>query len=1000
MFGIPLLQQAAGPTNFVPHFTPAQALTDQFLASRYQRDTMQSMGAASEQGNAAVASRLLGIRSLVTDAPPTQMNREQASQFAKIANNPIAKAVMGAAVGPENMEAIMFGRKGDPSALDAASSRMNFFRRDPLGDTRMTAQSMSDFSTNLYSHLYGKDADTGAMHGFMASQTGQLVENLHQRGALPQAIGQLTPAERVKTISASARDDKTMTRLAEQFGHGELLKTEQYAQGTTEERKKMLDARMPEFKKRMESTFTEIDRFRDGDKRAKSPQEIEKTPGYGVAARNVDATRVGDIAKKYTGAIDAVREIFGDNGRADAPMQELINALDHLSSGSIGQVGAAKVEKTMRELRVSAQASGMGLQQIDDLVKVTTAQGDTLGLARPVSMETTLQATQMRRAMSEAGAFSGNVWGRMDINQATMEAGTRINRGKASSVGMSMASLNRMYQENSEIYKGTELEAAMKAYNDPSSGGKYTFEGREQNFAEMMGKGGKDAAQKLLQRSGGNAQTFESFYFDKAGTQEYQRGGHELATQRAEMQRDISNHALRGFMIDRMSNDEFNKLRPKGFLGVGGVSPEAFEQQRNDLSQTFSDRMAQVVVEETGSMSAKDRAAHMEKRHKDVLKDIFHARGVDEKTATRRADEVSGAMFGDDEAHRREAFSAMAAEANTYVQQRTGQQLSGNDQLYSPAVQKNAAEAAATDAERAERSKAMSYGHQSTALQRTGEVLEKMGTDPSYSGGQAAKDVMNIQPIEDMRNRYAPEMAGAFKAADEMYKTAKTDDSRGRLEKVTAGLYGGRNESTRREGALALAEEVFGRDSTEDTALLQRAVAGDDTALPELQERVTAVSGHGRAGTARAENTMALVQGLRDSKRADLAGAGFGQTAAEAVAQREQPQQVAPQADLRIGISDFSAGTDWQKRVDVRDLGPPSQIADAVQNTRAVDAIQRTVNPAQNNPAQVAQAAQGGKEMTINGTLSLRGLNEAILAATGDRPMETPGGGAPVFAGM
>jgi hypothetical protein len=897
MFGMPLMQQAAGPANFVPHFTPSQALTDQFTASRYQRDTMKSMSNSAEQGNAEVASRLLGIRSLVTDAPATQLNREQASNMASIVNNPIAKAVMGAAMGPENMEAVMFGRKGDPSALDASASRMNFFRKDTMGGSRMTAQSMSDFSTNLHQHMYGEGANLGDMHGFMAGQTGQLVENLFQRGALPQALGQLSPAERVKAVSAVGRDEKTTTRLAEQFGHSEMMKQDDYAKGTTEERKKMLDARMPEFKERMGKTLEEVDKFRAGDKRAKSPQEIEKMDGYGISASSVDAGKVGDVAKKYTGAIDAIREIFGDGGRGDAPMQELIHALDHLSSGSIGQVGTAKVENVMRQMRVAARDTGMGFEQMAGLSAQVSAHGDTLGLARPLSMETTLQAVQMQRSMRDAGAFSGNVWGRMDMNEATSEAGARINRGKASSVGMSMAAMNRMYDENQELYKGTELEAAMKAYNDPSSGGKYTFDGKEKNIAEMMGRGGKDVAQRIVESSGGNVRSFESFYYDKKGTQEYQRSGHELTAQRAEMQRDISNHALRGFMIDRMSSDEFADLRPKGgFMGRGAVSPEEFEKQRNDLADTFSDKMSQVMLEETGSMSQKDRAVHMEKRHKEVLKDIFVSRGVDERTATKRADETSTAMFGDNEGKRREAFSAMSAEANTYVEQRTGQQISGNDQLYSPAVQENMRQNVADDANRAERMKAMSHGHQSTMLQRAGETLAKMGEDPNYTGAQAAKDIMNIQPIDQMRDRYAPELAGSFKAAGEMYKGAKTAESKARVEKVMAGLYGGRNESMQQEGAAALAEEVFGKGKTEDAALLQRAVAGNEEAMTALQERVTAVAGSGKQGEEKAARAMELTRGLRDAKKIDLAGAGFGRTAQEEFAPPKADAEQAAQA--------------------------------------------------------------------------------------------------------
>jgi len=41
----------------------------------------------------------------------------------------------------------------------------------------------------------------------------------------------------------------------------------------------------------------------------------------------------------------------------------------------------------------------------------------------------------------------------------------------------------------------------------------------------------------------------------------------------------------------------------------------------------------------------------------------------------------------------------------------------------------------------------------------------------------------------------------------------------------------------------------------------------------------------------------------------------------------------------------------------------------------------------------------GTQKLTINGTLSLQGLTEAILNASGEQPIQTEGGGAPVVPG-
>lgn len=881
MFGSPLLQQAAGPQNFIPHLVPSQALSDQFLASRYQRDQLAAAGASNEQGNAAVASRFLGLRALVTDSPATDLNREQAAMFAQVANNPIVKSLAAMAVGPENLEALMFGRQGDPGALANAANQMNFFRKDTMGGTRMTAESMTDFSRGLYQTLYGEEADIDQMHGFMAGQTGEVLTNLFQRGQLPQSLGELNPAERVRAISASQRDDKTMNRLAEQFGHSEMLKQEDYASATTEERAKMLEARKPEFRKRLDNTFQEIDRFNAGDARARSPQDIEKMDGYGMSARNVDAQRVGKVAKDYMGALDAVREIFGDNGAGDAPMSALIEALDEFSAGSIDRLDPNKVENSMRQMRLVAQDAGMNLESIAMIGAHGTALGQMHGTPAHMQMAANMQTMQNVAAMQREGMFSRKLYGDMTEGEAIQETQERIYRGQKSEAGKSMAALNRMYQQNKEMYAGTELEAAMKAYNDPSSGGTYEFGGQQRNLAEIVAQSGRGGALGILQASGGNAQTFNSFYYDPATAEKYS-SGLELEAQKREMQKHLGNQVIQGELIGRMTGDRFDALRNRGFMGIGAQSEEDFERERNDMAQALSRGFAQVIVEETGGMSSEDRAKHLEKRHVDMMAQYYESRGVPRRQARQRAEQASQAMFGETEGQRIESLSGIAAQSNAYVTSRTGQQLTAHDQINSS--QERVRDDGVKYADRAEREKRVSMGQKSSFLQRSGEVLEKMGKDPNYSGAQAAKDLLNVQDINQMQNRYAPEMAAGIGAALDMYQGARNDTERTRAERILTGMYEGANDSARTEGVTALAEQAFGRGTGRDADMLRQYVAGASDVTAEQLSR--------RLPRRQREQMMAQADALRNAKRADLSGAGFSR--AEAIATRSTPaEQVA-----------------------------------------------------------------------------------------------------------
>lgn len=949
MFGSPLLQQAMGPQHFIPHLTPAQGLADQFLASRYQRDQLAAAGGANEMGNAAVASRFLGLRALVTDAPATQLNREQAAMFAQVANNPIAKSIAAMAVGPENLEAVMFGRKGDPAALANAANKMNFFRKDTMGGSRMTAQSMQEFSQGLYQTLYGKEANVDEMHGFMAGQTGQVMENLFQRGQLPQSLGELSPADRVRALSASQRDDRTMNRLAEQFGHSEMMKQADYAGATSEERSQMLEQRRPEFRQRLDNTFQEIDRFNSGDRRARSAQDIESMEGYGMAARNVDAQRVGKVAKDYMGALDAVREIFGDNGAGDAPMSALIEALDEFSAGSIDRMDPNKVEGTMRQMRLVARDAGVNLESMAMIGANGTALGQMYGTPAHMQMAANMQTMQNLAAMRNEGMFSRKLYGDLTEGEAIQEAQGRIYRGQKSEAGKSMAALNRMYQQNQEMYAGTELEAAMRAYNDPSSGGTYEFEGQRRNLAEIVAQSGRGGALGILQASGGNAQTFNSFYYDPATAEKYS-SGLELEAQKREMQKHLGNQVIQGELIGRMTGERFDALRNRGFMGMGAQSAEDFERERNDMAQALSRGFAQVIVDETGGMSSEERARHLESRHVDMMAQYYESRGATRRQARQRAEQTSRAMFGETEGQRVESLSGIAAQSNAYVTARTGQQLTAHDQINSS--QQRVRDDAVRTADQAEREKRVSMGQKSSFLQRSGEVLEKMGEDPNYTGQQAAKDLLNAQDINQMRERYAPEMTAGIGATLDMYQGARNDAERERAEQILTGMYDGANANARDAGVTALAEQAFGRGAGRNADMLRQYVAGEGG--------VTAEQLSGRVNRRQREQVMAQAEALRSARAADLSGAGF--SAADAISSRNPVEEAAAADQLNT-------------------VGAAGETADAVNQATAFNRADMRIDPEQAAAFQAAMANEETGGPRVGGIVSA-GVTAANVAAS------------------
>lgn len=887
MFSGPLLGAMAGPGNFIPHMMPGQALMDQFAMRNYQNQTRTAaMNLAGGQNNVDVANRLLGVRSAFTGEAATDMNREQAMQFAGMLNNPVTKTFMGMMMGPENMEALLHGTRGDVQTLGNTMGRIGYFRKSPTGNSRMDAQSIEDLTTGVFSHLYEPQGDvdqlatdaraggagglaatkklqqaagmedrrvvddaelqtrlqqkgdtkveqlyqkyvqggtetdpakqaaaltkfdravkearvldtqettvgqmrdeafkrpTNEMHGLMAGQVSQLAENLFQRGVLPPSVGNLDAKGRVGAIAETKLDDATLTRLAETMARRDLQgknavgpSGKKFSDMTSQEQIDEVKRASGTFKTEIEKTQKEAEDVAAGTS-TKSAEDVLQMTGGEALSGNVDANRTAARLKEYTESIAAVRDIFGDNGNSNAPMPALMAVLDQLTQGSMGAMNPAKAATTLRQMQTMARETGTGMQQLAAMSSVAGAMGQQLGIAPAITMQNVAMSMGMTKSAMDRGAFSSQTPGAMTKEQFQQEAITRLQHGDASDNAKAMAALNRIYQVDPDRFKGTELEAAMAAYQDRSSGGDYEYDptpdkpnsGDEikANLFESIGKGGQHEAIRLLQEGGASDAEFYNVAYDpRTATEEFMTSGAGFMTQKHRIVQELSNLTAGGMLNNALQGT-------------------AVEQDLGDFGMRHAgDALTEMVLDSSG-MNVSDQISFLQKNMPAKLAEhLQRTQNLSEDDAKTMAGEIIGQTFGYDSKGNidRSRLNMLVGNFGTAANDQYGKNAVMLNQLYGNGGDAKAMQEMVIAEERAKASKRLvGVGNESTPMGRVSDYFMDIGKrGEKFNIGSLIKEMAPYVSDKEVLQQYAGATgAGLHTLSDMRDKVEVTQES-------------------------------------------------------------------------------------------------------------------------------------------------------------------------------------------------------------------------------
>lgn len=764
------LPQTMGQGNFLPSLMPAQHLFDQFTAAKYQNARMQGMAGVQAIDQQALTTRMLGVQAAVSDSPMTAMNVEQASNMASIANHPLAKMIVGQLMGPENMEDLYYGRRGSAEMMYQSVAKSGFHRRDPTGGERMSAESLSGMTREMYAQMYGPDADIAEMNGVSAGRAGVLYDDLFRRGVLPQSVGNLTPAERVKTIARDLpTDDKTLDRLSREYAHEQLMRSDpklvddkRYSELTPQQQRAHVEMRLPEDRKTLKGQLQDIRDYNAGTGQ-KSIGEIEQMDGFGIAARSIDAQKVTSTLKGYSGAIAAVREIFGDNGNPNAPMQQLLTALEALTQNQIGRVSPKKIEQQVREMQLAARGAGVGIGGMLALSSQAAAFGDQLGLDRSFATTSAMAGMRQGEAMRNAGAINRG-FGGMSQEEAMVKGAFLESAAAASPIGNMIGVAVRTVKENpAKHYKadGTAitpigamvqaLERGETTYKDPKTGKMVDI---QQGIADKQSAFIRDELDKTEDK-----RLTEARMLDAQGNQEF-----------TSYVKDISRITQRADIVGDLGATFNNQLSLEG-KGFG-------DQARREIGQAT----AEAALATHSGIAPEERAAHMREQIMQNLIKKEEAKlaqtrpgdtpEVRRKEAEKRASATFDRAFGATHEEQMTSMGIMLSEANRMlaaIGESAGMTMFNLKDFYGADVQENKARAQAQQTRRAELMG--DFGDtQSTMLQRFSDVLGGLGSGKKTTVQQAVQAMLGIIPNSQISDAMRPGAAALFQLAGEEYR--------------------------------------------------------------------------------------------------------------------------------------------------------------------------------------------------------------------------------------
>lgn len=493
---IPFLQPFLQP-YLDPHginlyqFMPSQNIQEQIRRQKFYEMSRATAQMGVEADAQFLSQSVGGMFMMATGRRPVPAEQQQIQQMVGGAAQFLP--VLSAFMGEGTVDALM-GETGSRIMFNQAVTRGARFMTTPGGAPITDAQQFGDMQNEMFSQLYGSQSRIAGMRGVRGAEAGRLMEHMAFMGMLP-SLGSESMTARMEAISTMGLGQDDIARLAmkdetirEMRSRGVSITQDDLRKAEGRVRTGFIDLQQT-------AISGDVQRFRE--------LTDEDTLG-GEVLRHFDAARMSSKLRDMSGAIAAMKEIFGEAGRPDAPMNEIIQALESMTGSSLAQMSPARLESMVRTTKTLAETTGYGIQGMQNLIQGTLQGTRALGLhdsfATDIANDAAMYTVGARGTLFAGGAPA---WGGYTTPQQITQMDVQLRQNAANSPFANRAAALVRMQEEGLLDKDSEAYAIAEAIKNFKDTGDttYTFGGktrdidmREDIFYQVTGAAGVEAS--------------------------------------------------------------------------------------------------------------------------------------------------------------------------------------------------------------------------------------------------------------------------------------------------------------------------------------------------------------------------------------------------------------------------------------------------------------------------------------------------------------------------